>query len=139
MTGDDTAPRLLVVDDEASVREFLERALQTAAYDVVVASDGAKALELVDRRGPFDGFVVDVVMPGMSGSELGQALRRVDPDAKILYCTGFSDKLFGEKTTLGAQEAFVEKPLTINGLLEAVSLLLHGDLRRAGRARRSGR
>jgi DNA-binding NtrC family response regulator len=139
MTGDDTAPRLLVVDDEASVREFLERALQTAAYDVVVASDGAKALELVDRRGPFDGFVVDVVMPGMSGRELGQALRRVDPDAKILYCTGFSDKLFGEKTTLGAHEAFVEKPLTINGLLEAVSLLLHGDLRRADKARRSGR
>jgi two-component system cell cycle sensor histidine kinase/response regulator CckA len=139
MTASDAAPRILVVDDEESVREFTQRALQTAGYEVVAASSGREALELVERRGPFDGFVVDVVMPGMSGSELGQALRRVDPDAKILYCTGFSDKLFGEKTTLGAHEAFVEKPLTINGLLEAVSLLLHGDLRRAGRARRSGR
>ena len=49
----------------------------------------------------------------MSGTELGQELRRVDPDAKILYFTGFSDRLFSETTTLGAHEAFVEKPLTM--------------------------
>jgi two-component system cell cycle sensor histidine kinase/response regulator CckA len=139
MNADDTAPRILVVDDDASVCEFTARALQTAGYDVVVASNGTQALELVERRGPFDGFVVDVVMPDMSGSELGHALRRVDPDAKILYCTGFSDRLFGEKTTLGEHEAFVEKPLTVQGLLEAVSLLLHSDLRDADKAHRSGR
>jgi two-component system, cell cycle sensor histidine kinase and response regulator CckA len=139
MNADDTAPRILVVDDDASVREVTARALQTAGYDVVVAANGPQALALVERRGPFDGFVVDVVMPDMSGSELGQALRRGNPDAKILYCTGFSDTLFSEKTTLGAHEAFVEKPLTIKGLLEAVSLLLHGDLRHADRAHRSGR
>jgi two-component system cell cycle sensor histidine kinase/response regulator CckA len=139
MNADDSAPRILVVDDDASVRAFSARALQTAGYDVVVAADGTQALELVERRGPFDGFVVDVVMPDMSGSALGQVLRRVDPDAKILYCTGFSDRLFSEKTTLGAHEAFVEKPLTMQGLLEAVSLLLHGDLRHADKAHRSGR
>jgi two-component system cell cycle sensor histidine kinase/response regulator CckA len=139
MKSDETAPRLLVVDDEASVREFTARALQTAGYDVVVAANGSQALELVERRGPFDGFVVDVGMPGMSGSDLGHELRRVDPDAKILYFTGFSDRLFDEKTTLGAHEAFVEKPLTVQGLLEAVSLLLHGDLSHANKARRSDR
>jgi two-component system cell cycle sensor histidine kinase/response regulator CckA len=139
MNADDTAPHILVVDDDASVREFTARALQTAGYDVVEASNGTQALELVERRGPFDGFVVDVVMPDMSGSELGQALRRVDPDAKILYCTGFSDTLFSEKTTLGAHEAFVEKPLTMQGLLEAVSLLLHGDLRHANKAHHPSR
>jgi two-component system cell cycle sensor histidine kinase/response regulator CckA len=136
MSADDAAPRILVVDDEASVREFTERALQTAGYDVVAASNGKQALELVERRGPFDGFVVDVVMPGMSGSELGQELRRVDPDAKILYLTGFSDRLFSEKQALWEHEAFVEKPVSIKGLLEAVSLLLHGDLRNADNARR---
>jgi two-component system, cell cycle sensor histidine kinase and response regulator CckA len=77
MNADDTAPRILVVDDDASVREFTARALQTASYDVVEASNGTQALELVERRGPFDGFVVDVVRPDMSGSELGQELRRV--------------------------------------------------------------
>jgi two-component system cell cycle sensor histidine kinase/response regulator CckA len=136
MRADDTLPRILVVDDEESVREFTERALQTAGYEVVAASSGRQALELVERRGPFDGFVVDVVMPGMSGTELGQVLRRADPDAKILYFTGFSDRLFSEKQTLGAHEAFVEKPLTMKGLLEAVSLLLYGDLRHPEKARR---
>jgi hypothetical protein len=63
----------------------------------------------------------------------------VDPDAKILYFTGFSDRLFSEKSMLGAHEAFVEKPLTMRGLLEAVSLLLFGDLRHTDIARRSGR
>jgi two-component system cell cycle sensor histidine kinase/response regulator CckA len=139
MTHDAAAPRILVVDDEESVREFTQRALQTAGYEVVAASSGREALELVERRGPFDGFVVDVGMPGMSGSDLGHELRRVDPDAKILYFTGFSDRLFDEKTTLGAHEAFVEKPLTVQGLLEAVSLLLHGDLSHANKARRSDR
>jgi two-component system cell cycle sensor histidine kinase/response regulator CckA len=136
MTVADAAPRILVVDDEESVREFTDRALQTAGYEVVAASNGKQALELVERRGPFDGFVVDVVMPGMSGSELGQELRRVDPDAKILYLTGFSDRLFSEKPSLWEHEAFVEKPVSIKGLLEAMSLLLHGDLRDADKARR---
>src|SRR5882672_1629147 len=139
MKSDDSAPRILVVDDEASVREFTERALQTAGYDVVVAANGSQALQLVERRGPFDGFVVDIGMPGMSGSDLGHELRRVDPDAKILYLTGFSDRLFSEKTTLAAHEAFAEKPLTVQGLLEAVSLLLHGDLRHTDTARRPDR
>jgi two-component system cell cycle sensor histidine kinase/response regulator CckA len=139
MQSDDAAPRILVVDDDASVREFTARVLQTAGYDVVIASNGTQALELVERRGSFDGFVVEVVMPEMSGTVLGQELRRVDPDAKILYFTGFSDTLFGDNSTLGAHEAFVDKPFTIQGLLEAVSLLLHGNLRHADQAHRPGR
>jgi two-component system, cell cycle sensor histidine kinase and response regulator CckA len=136
MAKAEAAPRILVVDDEESVREFAARALQNAGYEVAVATSGKEAMELAQRRGPFDGFIVDVVMPGMSGNELAQELRRVDPDAKILYFTGFSDRLFSEKQTLWAHEAFVEKPMTIRGLLEAVSLLLHGDLRDPEKARR---
>ena len=139
MATADAAPRILVVDDEESVREFAARALRNAGYDVVVATNAKEALELNEHRGPFDGFVVDVVMAEMSGSELAQELRRVDPDAKILYFTGFSDRLFGEKERLWEHEAFVEKPMTIKGLLEALSLLLHGDLRDPERARRSDR
>ncbi len=137
MSDNKKALRILVVDDEPSVREFTGRALQTAGYDVVVATNGREALELARTRGPFDGFVLDLVMPGMSGSELAQELRREDPDARILYFTGYSDKLFGEKSTLWAHEAFVEKPLSMKGLLEAVSLLLHGDLQNPEKARRS--
>jgi CheY-like chemotaxis protein len=138
MTSAEAPPRVLVVDDEESIRDFTKRALQTAGYDVVTATHGKEALEFVEHRGPFDAFVLDMVMSGMNGNELAQKIRLNDPDAKILYFTGFADKLFGEKKTLWEHEAFVEKPLTIKGLLEAMSMLLHGNLRHVDKARRAG-
>ena len=50
------------------MREFVARALQTAGYDVVVASNSPEALNVLAQRGPFDGFVVDFFMPGMAGA-----------------------------------------------------------------------
>jgi CheY-like chemotaxis protein len=125
-TASDTL-RVLVVDDEASVRWFTERALRGAGYEIVVASDGPEALRLVEaQRRPFDLCVVDLMMPQMRGDELARQLRQRDPDVKVLYFTGFSDRLFENRKTLWKHEAFIEKPVTVNGLLEAASLLLFG-------------
>jgi DNA-binding NarL/FixJ family response regulator len=55
-------------------------------------------------------------------------LRQDDPDLKVLYLTGYSDRLFAEKTTLSNQEAFLEKPCSIVGLLQAVSLAITGSV-----------
>ena len=126
-TVDGDAVRVLVVDDEASVQSFAERALRSAGYDVVVASDGPEALRLVDAQArPFDVYLLDVVMPQMRGDELGRRLRQREADAKVLYFTGYSDRLFAERPVLWEHEAFIEKPVTVTGLLEAVSLLLFG-------------
>ncbi len=122
-------PRILVVDDEESIRRFADRALRSAGYDVVVASNGAEALTLVAGQAAFDLCVLDVVMPEMRGDELGRRLRQRDADVKVLYFTGYSDVLFEEKQVLWANESFAEKPLTIEGLREAVSLLLFGHTR----------
>jgi len=62
----------------------------------------------------------------MTGDELAQHLRRIDPDCKVLYFTGFADQLFDSKETLWQNEAFIEKPAAPTALLEAVSLLLYG-------------
>lgn len=119
--------RVLVVDDEASVRGFAELALRGAGYAVMVASDGPEALRIVDgRRQSFDLFVVDVAMPQMRGVELARRLRQRDLDVKILYFTGFADQLFEERQTLWEHEAYIEKPVSVQGLREAVSLLLFG-------------
>ena len=126
MVVSNRASRLLVVDDEEAVRDFAERVLREAGYDVVVASDGSEALRLVAQQPPFDAFVIDVVMPQMSGDELARQLRIADPDVKVLYFTGYSDRLFTDKRTLWEHEAFVDKPVTIKGLREDVSLLLFG-------------
>ena len=118
---------VLVVDDEPSVRGFAERALRDAGYEVMIASDGPEALGLVEAQDrPFALFVVDVMMPRMRGDEVAQLIRRRDPDARVLYFTGYSDQLFESRQTLARYEAFIEKPVTAKGLLQAVSLLLFG-------------
>ena len=66
------------------------------------------------------------MMPQMTGDELARRLRQTEPALKVLYLTGFSDRLFKEKVTLWQDEAFLDKPCSVKGLLEAVSLLLFG-------------
>ena len=126
MSLDDRGPRVLVVDDDDLILRFAERVLQDGGYEVVVASSGPQALDIAKAQRPFAGFVLDVMMPTMRGDELARQLRHVDPDVRVLYFTGRSDALFDENATLWENEAFVDKPVTVNGLREAVSLLLFG-------------
>jgi CheY-like chemotaxis protein len=123
------APRLLVVDDQASVRLFAERVAQHGGYDVTTASDGPEALRIVAAHGPFALYLIDIMMPEMRGDELVRRIRATDRDAKVLYLTGHSDKLFEERRVLWENEAFVEKPVKMQGLLEAISLQLFGHTR----------
>jgi two-component system cell cycle sensor histidine kinase/response regulator CckA len=122
-----TPLRVLVVDDEQSIRTFAERVLRGAGYEVALASNGPEALRLVEaQQRPFDLFVVDVVMPQMHGDELGRRLRQQHADVKVLYFTGYVDRLFEERPRLWEHEAFLEKAVTIKGFLDAVSMLLFG-------------
>ena len=118
--------RVLVVDDEESVLTFAERTLHDAGYDVVVATTGEEAVRIAAAQQPFAVAVVDLVLPLMRGDEVARQLRRVNPDIKVLYFTGYADRLFQEKRTLWEDEAFLEKPVTIAAFREAVSLLLYG-------------
>jgi two-component system, cell cycle sensor histidine kinase and response regulator CckA len=117
---------VLVVDDEQSVRRFVERVLSEAGYTAVVAADGPEAIEKAATLQPFDLLLTDLMMPQMTGDELARRLRVGHPSLKVLYLTGFSDRLFKEKVTLWADEAFLDKPCSVKSLLEAVSLLLFG-------------
>ena len=117
---------VLIVDDEDLVRKFVERVLREAGYQTATASDGPEALAVAATLESFDILVTDVMMPQMRGDELARRVRISTPDIKVLYLTGFSDRLFKEKVTLWADEAFLEKPCNMNGLLQAVSLLLFG-------------
>jgi len=120
--------RILIVDDEPVVVEFVQRVLETAGYELMTATSGEQALEICQRRGIPDLLVTDMKMPRMEGDELASKLRQQEPDLKVLYLTGFADLLFKNKEVLWDGEAYLEKPCTINGLLEAVSLLLTGEV-----------
>ena len=119
---------VLIVDDEASLRQFVDRVLREAGYTTTVASDGPEAIEVAATLEPLDIVVTDVMMPRMTGDELARRLRQTRPELKVLYLTRFSDRLFKEKTTLWADEAFLDKPCSVKGLRQAVSLLLFGKV-----------
>ena len=117
---------VLVVDDEDAVLRFVDRVLRDAGYKTAVANSGPEAIEVAKRVGPLGALVTDVMMHGMTGDELARMLRQIEPALKVLYLTGYSDRLFKEKTMLWADEAYLDKPCTVKGLREAVSLLLTG-------------
>ena len=118
--------RILIVDDELSVREFASRVLLDAGYATATAVDSAGAMQIARSFGPFALLLTDIVMPHMNGDELAIRLRQHEPALKVLYLTGYCDHLFVEKVALREGEAFLDKPCTVRGLLEAVSLLLFG-------------
>jgi two-component system, cell cycle sensor histidine kinase and response regulator CckA len=120
------ATNVLVVDDEEPVRKFVERVLREAGYQTTTAGDGPQAIEIARKMESLDVLVTDVMMPQMTGDELARRLRQTEQRGlKVLYLTGFSDRLFKEKVTLWADEAFLDKPCGVQGLLQAVSLLLY--------------
>ena len=122
------AMTVLIVDDEEAVRRFVERVLSEAGYRTEVAGDGPEAIQVAQKAGGFDILVTDVMMPQMTGDELARHFRQKEPRLKVLYLTGYSDRLFKEKVTLWEDEAFLDKPCSVKGLLQAVSLLLLGRL-----------
>ena len=121
---------VLVVDDEREVREIEQAMLGQAGYEVIAAENGAHALSLVVEGQPVDIVVADLMMPEMDGTEMARQLRVVRPDVKVLFVTGYSDHLFEDHPWLWADVAFLDKPFTMNGLLEAVSTLLSGHVTR---------
>lgn len=124
--------RILIVDDEDAIRSFADRVLRDAGYETRVTVDGASALRLVEAGESFDLLLTDLHMPEMAGDELARRVRLLHPDLCVLYVTGFADRLFAARTTLWENEAFVEKPISIDGLREAVSLALFGTTQHQG-------
>lgn len=121
--------RLLIVDDEAAMCEMVSTILAGRGYETVTVTHPADVIGRIDAGEEWDLAVLDVIMPGITGVELARRLRLRNPDAKILFLTGFVDALFTTRPTLWRGESFLEKPFTPDGLCEAVALSLHGRLR----------
>jgi len=118
---------VLVVEDAAAVRELASRALAAAGYQVLLARSGAEALEIAARNaGPVHLLVTDVVMPEMSGRQLADALKRVRPDARVLYVSGYAENTIMHHGVLDAGVRFLPKPFTPAGLQQKVREVLDG-------------
>lgn len=117
--------RILLAEDNDSVRASTERMLEQSGYTVVSAPDGPTALErLAASPEPFDLLLSDVVMPGMSGSELARRAREHQPDIALLYMSGYADDPTVHESVASSGVACVAKPFMRHVLLEAVRAAL---------------
>jgi CheY-like chemotaxis protein len=113
---------VLLVDDDASVRDLVGLVLADDGYDVTAAADGVEALELARGR-TFDLLVTDTVMPSMDGFELAAELIRTTPELRVLFTSGFAAVARDAAAGLGPRVGFLGKPFTNAELLAAVGAL----------------
>jgi CheY-like chemotaxis protein len=121
-------PHVVIVDDEPAVRSLVRRMLEPAGYVVEEAETPQQACAVAERNAEMDLLVSDFRMPGLTGGEVARRVRIAKPKVRVLFITGFADQLFDERQALWAGEAFLEKPFSTKGLLEATSLLLFGKV-----------
>ncbi|MDR4988620.1 MAG: sigma-54 dependent transcriptional regulator [Bacteroidales bacterium] len=109
-------PKILVIDDEASIRNTLKDILEYEKYEVVLAEDGYDALEKMDA-GPFDVILCDVKMPRLDGIELIDKIRELDPDVAVVMISGHGTIDTAVEAIKKGAFDFISKPLDLNRLL----------------------
>jgi excisionase family DNA binding protein len=121
--GSTARPRVLVVDDEASIRDLLAKTLALAEYDVDVAPDGRSALDRM-RLYPYDLLIADLKMPGMDGLAVIREAKRYKADLPVIIITGFSTESSAiEAVNLGVA-GYLTKPFRVPQVLAAAAKAL---------------
>jgi two-component system cell cycle sensor histidine kinase/response regulator CckA len=113
--------RVLVVEDEDAVRIFATEALRRQGYEVLQACDGLEALDVLeDCDHKVDLVVSDVKMPEMDGPTLYKELRKINPDIKFIFVSGYTDDAFTKTLDPGSEYTFLPKPYTLAQIAEVV-------------------
>jgi two-component system cell cycle response regulator CpdR len=114
--------RILIADDEESMRVLVARAIALDGHDIVTAQDGAEALEiLTDEDGAFDLLLTDIKMPVMDGIALALAAARDFPELIILLMTGFADQRERASGLSAIVHDVVTKPFSVADIRTAVA------------------
>jgi excisionase family DNA binding protein len=116
-------PRVLVVDDEASIRDLLAKTLALAEYDVDVAPDGRSALERM-RLYPYDLLIADLKMPGMDGLTVIREAKRYKADLPVIIITGFSTESSAIEAVNIGVAGYLTKPFRVPQVLAAAAKAL---------------
>ncbi len=118
---------IMVVDDEAALREVTRRLLRDNGYNILTCADGFEAVALCeDDSVQFDLLLTDVIMPGMDGGEVARRVRALRPGVRILFMSGYAQPVLG--STLNKDIFLLEKPYTLHSLLEKVRRALDATL-----------
>jgi CheY-like chemotaxis protein len=119
---------VLVVEDEDAVRLIVVNALRIRGYTVLEAAHGDAAIAVAgEHRGTIDVLVTDEMMPGLRGTQLAEKLVPTRPEMRVLFMSGYSDRIPAGSTFCGTPSSFIGKPFSHEQLVQAVGRLLRRD------------
>jgi CheY-like chemotaxis protein len=118
---------ILVIDDEANVRELCKDMLEPLGYTVLLAGNGSDGINIFRAmKDKISLVIIDMIMPKMGGSEVFQALKTIKPDIKVVLCSGYSHEGFAgiDKLLKSGASGFVQKPFTRHSIAQAIKKAL---------------
>jgi PAS domain S-box-containing protein len=117
---------VLLMEDDAGVREIASQMLRRLGYRVLVARDARECADLSSAPGPLDLLITDVVMPGTNGREIQQMVVALRPGIKTLFMSGYTENVIAHHGVLDAGVHFISKPFTESSLSRMVRRVLDG-------------
>lgn len=121
-----TGLRILLAEDDDSLRGFLKRALARAGYSVLSFSNGQDAYDCLLEE-PFTLLLTDIVMPQMDGIELARRAGEIDPNLKIMFITGFAAVTLNTENSAPTDAKVLSKPFHLKDLVNEVDRLLTAE------------
>ncbi len=119
---------ILVVDDEETVRTLAGRCLERSGFSILTAASGDEATAIFsERSNDIDAIVLDMTMPGMGGEDVYRELRRIRPDVRVLFSSGYSEELVPGHLLESGRTSFIQKPYRADDLVERICSLLGRD------------
>lgn len=119
---------ILIVEDEPKIRELAIDCLSFCGYDVMSAGNGMEALDLLkETKRPIDLLLTDLVMPKLSGRELSEQVSIIQPSAKVLFMSGYTNDAIVNHGLLDGATSLIQKPFTLEALVRRVREVLDGQ------------
>ena len=119
---------ILFIEDDPSLRYIITRILSHHGYEVIEASNGIDALEIIQKRAPtIDLLITDMMLPKIGGVELSEKLKVMQPDIKVIFTSGLTPNHFSQYNLFAPGSTFLQKPFSPHTLIEMVKELLGGD------------
>jgi len=115
----------LVVDDEETIRTVAAEMLEMLGLDAITATDGFEAIKTFEEfHDRIDLVLLDLTMPGLSGEETLQELKKIRPDIKVLISSGYSGEEISEKLYESGISGFIQKPFNVKALSEKINEIM---------------
>jgi two-component system cell cycle response regulator CpdR len=117
--------RILLAEDDDSMRDFLAKALSRAGHEVEAVADGEEGLDVLgETPGQFELLLTDIVMPGVDGIELARRAAEVDPGLKIMFITGFAAVALNAGASAPKDAKVLSKPFHLRDLVDEVAKVM---------------